>query len=250
LAFLAESQGHGKLPRGNLFDRVRAGIGNYYGNTESTPKEAFTLDDLCSFYPLIRHDSFDGARDWCACCFAFFGLLRINEYMNGNLQLQHVTAHDKGISVIIPFSKTSLLPAQVEMIKRDDLLCPHRAFSTYSSFLHTTFPSLNPVSPLFITQLVSGFTPMSDADFIARIRDLIKIVMPNKNPMSYAGHSFRRGGATTMKLNGVSDSIIQQHGRWKSDAYRQYFDQQSNIDVRLLATQGIRSTSSSTSSRN
>jgi hypothetical protein len=239
IAYLTETQGHGQLPRGALFDRVRAGLGNYFGDVESVPKAALTLDDLCSFYSHIQHNTFAGARDWCACVFAFFGLLRINEYMNGGLQYHHVQPHSLGVTLTIPFSKTSLVPAKVDIVSRDDALCPLRAFSAYSAFLLAGPLPPAASNPFFISQLISGNTAMTDAEFTARIRDIIRIALPGKNPMSYAGHSFRRGGATAMKLAGVSDSVIQQQGRWKSDAYRVYFDRQNNLDVRLLATQGL-----------
>jgi hypothetical protein len=239
IAFFAEKQGHGQLPRGHLFERVRNGISNYFGDSESNPKAAFTLDDLCSIYSHIDHTSFAGIRDWCACALAFFGLLRINEYMNGGLQYQHVQIHSRGISLTIPFSKTSLAPTQVDVSSRDDELCPVKAFSAYSALLHSIAGHLSHSSPLFVSQLSSGIAPMTDAEFLCRIRQVITVALPGKDPMTYAGHSFRRGGATTMKLAGVSDSIIQQHGRWRSDAYRTYFDKQYNMDIRLLATKGI-----------
>jgi hypothetical protein len=42
-----------------------------------------------------------------------------------------------------------------------------------------------------------------------------------------------------MKLAGVHDSVIQRHGRWRSDAYRNYIDVDHNIALRLIATQSI-----------
>ena len=39
---------------------------------------------------------------------------------------------------------------------------------------------------------------------------------------SYSFHSFRRGGAHLASVNGLSDSTIKAHGRWKSEAYLRY----------------------------
>ena len=39
---------------------------------------------------------------------------------------------------------------------------------------------------------------------------------------SYSFHSFRRGGAHLASLNGISDSTIKAHGRWRSEAYLRY----------------------------
>lgn len=40
----------------------------------------------------------------------------------------------------------------------------------------------------------------------------------------YHGHSFRRGGATSLLLKGVSDAMIKTLGRWSSDCYKLYLD--------------------------
>jgi integrase len=37
-----------------------------------------------------------------------------------------------------------------------------------------------------------------------------------------SGHSLRKGGATSLLLRGVSESLVQALGRWKSDAYKSY----------------------------
>ena len=44
------------------------------------------------------------------------------------------------------------------------------------------------------------------------------------NASLYHGHSFRRGGATSLSIAGISNDIIQLMGRWKSDAYKLYID--------------------------
>lgn len=36
----------------------------------------------------------------------------------------------------------------------------------------------------------------------------------------YGLHSYRSGGATTAANNGVSDRLIQKHGRWRSDVFK------------------------------
>ena len=67
------------------------------------------------------------------------------------------------------------------------------------------------------------------------------VAQPDCPSQRYAGHSFRRGGATALKLAGVADSDIQRHGRWKSNAYKLYFDADSPA-FRLIATRALRPT--------
>ena len=56
----------------------------------AVPKVALTMADLTAFYPYFDRSTFEGARDWCACVLAFFGLLRVGEYTDGRLRMQDV----------------------------------------------------------------------------------------------------------------------------------------------------------------
>jgi hypothetical protein len=40
----------------------------------------------------------------------------------------------------------------------------------------------------------------------------------------YSGHSFRRGAASTAKMNGMLDADIQRLGRWNSECFQRYID--------------------------
>jgi hypothetical protein len=197
------------------------------------------MADLVALNPQFNHSSLEGTRDWCACVLAFFGLLRVGEYTDSRLRFQDVRLTSWGVSLTVPFSKTTLIPTQVDIVSRPDILCPARATTEYLSF-RTRLP-LRPSDPFFISCLPSGIAPLSAVDFINRVRGAIQAALPGRDPLVYAGHSFRRGGTTALKLAGVSDSIIQQHGRWKSEAYRAYIDSDNNLNARLMATSALNS---------
>lgn len=241
LVNLAQCLGHPELPRSALYTRFRTGLDNYYADTNvSHPKHSITLSDLCSFYPHMQVATFSGARDWCACVFAFFGLLRINEYTNGALRMEHVQVLEWGVRLTIPFSKTSLAPTQVELVRRHDQLCPARAWERYHALRPLRGLSL-PGDPVFVTDTAGTIAPLTDREFITRIRAVILLAFNGTRDVSdFAGHSFRRGGASAMQLAGVPDSVIQTHGRWQSDAYRVYLDVQHSSDMRRLATSILR----------
>jgi len=241
LVNLAQSLGHPELPRSALYDRFRTGLDNYHADTNvSNPKHSITLSDLCAFYPHMQVSTFAGARDWCACLFAFFGLLRVNEYANGAPQTQHVQLQEWGVRLTIPFSKTSLVPTQVELVRRDDQLCPAQAWERYHALMPLSGLSL-PGDAVFITVSNNTIAPLTDREFITRIRAVIVLAFNGtRDAADFAGHSFRRGGASAMQLAGVPDSVIQTHGRWQSDAYRVYFDVQHSSDMRRLATSILR----------
>jgi site-specific recombinase XerD len=52
----------------------------------------------------------------------------------------------------------------------------------------------------------------------------------------YKGHSFRRGGATSLARAGVQWHTIKKMGRWKSNAYQLYIDH-SHTQLKQAAVQ-------------
>ena len=238
IASRAHTLGHGTLPRHETFRRLRVGIQNFHADQVTQPKRAITMADLRAIHALVDHTTFEGARNWCACVLAFFGLLRIKEYTAGGLKHRHVQLTRTGVAITVPFSKTSLQPARIDLASRNDELCPARALSAYLAFF-TRHPALprRPGDSLFVSRrTLTEYQDMSDTEFIAIVRDLLQRAYPHFDATQYAGHSFRRGGTSALKQWGVSDSTIQLHGRWRSDVYRRYIDVDHNLAVRLQAT--------------
>ena len=67
--------------------------------------------------------------------------------------------------------------------------------------------------------------------FQIKMRQLIEKI--GLDPEVFSTHSFRRGGATFAFKSGVSSELIQLHGDWKSDAYKNYltFDLEDKLQV-------------------
>jgi integrase len=216
---------------------------HYYGpSTVSTPKAALALSDLRSVAPLLDLTAYEDARDWCAFLFAFFALLRINEYMNGGLRHGHVRRTDGGVDITIVSSKTSQHPVTVSIASRGDILCPSSAYDSLLRAIESHHLPADPDTPLFVSRLddsAQRVEPTTDAELVSRLRFYIGAALPGSDPSRYAGHSFRRGGATAMLLAGVQPSVIQRHGRWRSDTWRQYIDTFDNPAVRLIATRSL-----------
>jgi hypothetical protein len=228
------------LPRQGLYLQTRTGIEKFYGDTAAPMRKApVCLDDLCSFARLLPRNTFEGARDWCACLLAFFGLLRIREYMEAGLRVRDVRVAAYGLDIDVLYSKTSLVRATVSVSARGDELCPSRALTAYFAHVRSRGLPARQDDPLFVSFARGTPGPMPADEFIARVRQLYTQAQPDCPPQRYAGHSFRRGGATALKLAGVADSDIQRHGRWKSDAYKAYFDSDSPA-LRLIATRALK----------
>ena len=75
-------------------------------------------------------------------------------------------------------------------------------------------------TPLFIID--KNYQPLSQYTLIQEMRKLLKQM--GLNPLEYSGHSIRRGGTTSLKASGVSDSTIKTIGRWKSNCFEKYIN--------------------------
>jgi hypothetical protein len=63
------------------------------------------------------------------------------------------------------------------------------------------------------------------------------------NAHQYKGHSFRRGGATSLARAGVQEHTIKKMGRWKSSAYQLYIDH-SHVQIKEAAVKAATHTQS------
>ena len=76
-----------------------------------------------------------------------------------------------------------------------------------------------------------------DEDYLRRkLKDvLIKLEL---DPTKYSWHSFRRCGATHASQNHIHPEIFKTHGRWLSDAYLLYVDQdQDRVGLQISDVQ-------------
>ena len=167
--------------------------------------------------------------------FAFFGLLRLREFCSPSLTFTDVKPTTYGIELTVQFSKTTLVPVQVVIIRRDDELCPLAAYQQYITHIDSRLRL--PLTPFF-RLTADRTTAHSDVQFATSLRRLLSIIHPNSPPSNYASHSFRRGGTTAMFMANVAETVIAAHGRWKSLAYRRYFDKA--LPQRMLATAHLR----------
>jgi hypothetical protein len=251
-----------EFPSSTRLQAVVKGIKNYFAHqSASSPRTAITIDNLVALRSGLNLNSFTDARDWCAYLFAFFGLLRVGEYTNGSLRMADFERKSDRIRLTIPYSKTALRPVQIDIAARSDsldpcsaldnllrfypscLLKPSASSTSTSSSSSPSFSSIS--SPLFLLAPCPGSNPLSDQIFSQRLRSLISRCITNVDPRQFAGHSFRRGGATALYLAGVPEADIKRHGRWKSEAVRLYMDSQHNDDVRLNPTRILSRTSPS-----
>ena len=106
-----------------------------------------------------------------------------------------------------------------------------------------TFQSLCPVAAVLSYLAIRPSTPgpffvFSDGSPLSRERLISALSQALKDSgvdtLNFKGHSFRIGAATTAAKAGLSDSLIQAVGRWRSSAFMSYI--RTPKDVLLAAS--------------
>lgn len=187
------------------------------------------LSKLIFAVPLVIPSEYNQFMLRAMMSLAFYCFLRIGEMAvkGGNttkvLQLSDIlisyeNRNPINMTVTIKYYKHSNLQPKTITINCDpgNSLCPVLAMSNY--LMRVKYSS----GPLF--QFPCG-TSVSYAYFSSALKSLLKFI--GLNPEVYKGHSFRIGAATSAAAKGVHLSVIQQMGRWKSNAFKNYIRMQN-----------------------
>lgn len=165
---------------------------------------------------------------WAACVMMFVGLLRRSNVMppsvSGFTPDKHLCRSDisvsgQGYQVSIKWSKTNQFrqaPIKIYLPRRKGHpLCPMKAL-----FMVLNDAPREGQTP-GIGYYESGvYCPLTPPVFIQSLREAL--AGSGVDPTSYAGHSFRRGGATWLHSCGASSEMIKLAGHWSSDCYQRY----------------------------
>lgn len=212
---------------GRLYYVLR-GIRRCHPNSASQ-RLPITPADLRKMIMFIKNSMFsnhDKAMWTCLILVAFFGLLRVSEYVCPAMSTfdteTHLTPADISFStcgsnavINLKCSKTDpfRLGCKIRLAKIGGFLCPYRAIQNYLVFRGT--------------KLGPWFT-FSDGKFVTRkfVSSFLTISLPNN--ININTHSFRIGGASAAASCGIPDSTIKIIGRWSSDCYRRYIHLSDN----------------------
>lgn len=208
-------------------DCVLRGIKRGLGDTPSR-KLPITPALLLQFLGKLDLRSPTDSAVWAAALLLFFGLLRRNNALcspstfdpEGSLRRQDISVHEWGMLVRIRRTKTIQNKERCLMIPLPRMpshrLCPVQAI--FHAFSLT--PGAPSDGPAFVLPCAAGFRPLSPAAFVSRIRSLVSLC--GEDSTRYAGHSFRRGGASWAYSSGVPVDTIRILGDWRSQAYTAY----------------------------
>jgi hypothetical protein len=198
-----------------------------------------TNDILLKIRPYMQLNTYEGKLMWAAFTFAHSCLMRCGEFSTrsykdknfltlGSWKWENRAKHG---TVTLPRSKTSKEPVDIYVFANGSDSCPAAAMSNYMSARIKRRYSIRLDSPLYAME---DGTPLTRKALTRALRSaLISARVPNAE--LYKGHSFRRGGATSLARVGVADSVIKTMGRWKSHAYQLYVD----IDLNIMCSAAV-----------
>jgi hypothetical protein len=207
-----------------MLQRVLRGIQLKGNPNPSRPRLPVTTELLAKFRSILDLRQCEDQLFFAVACVGTYGLFRSGEIFGGSgsgsgllcgdvKQLGHLE-----FQLTLRKSKTDINKQGVviSLFANGSLSCPVRALDAYWQYLGKHLPK---TAPLFC---LSQGVPLKKDLFISMLR--LVIAKLGLSPSDYSGHSFRRGGATSLAAAGVPAAMIKQMGRWKSLAYQVYID--------------------------
>lgn len=169
--------------------------------------------------------NFDKIMLWAAVCLGFFAFMRAGEFTCPSLNAFTPDMLTPGDIAVDSYTSPTHLTVHLKRSKNDpfgagitihlgatgDLLCPVTSMLGYLALRPDT------PGPLFV---FSDGATLSRPRLVQAVRQAL--YSAGVDTTGYSGHSFRIGAATTAARAGLSDSMIQTLGRWKSSAFTAY----------------------------
>jgi len=201
--------------RDNLLQLVCRGIRHQQGDNQRN-RLPITLNILRTLKEQLRQSSYTFQEKlmlWSAFTTAFYGFLRVSEYVN--LHWDDVTHDDEHLAITLHQSTTDPFRCSiiVQIFKTTLSTCPLNAFKCYKDSVTSTS------SNTFLSH-AGRFTPLSRSAVSRVIRQLL--LQAGLNSREYALYSFRIGTTTTAAAADLPAWKIKSLGRWASNAYLSY----------------------------
>jgi len=202
------------------------------GEAKQTTRLPITVELLLQLERWQNFESTEGkmvrAAMWLGTC----GLLRAGEFTVRDknsvlVRRRHLSFHDEEGSALTLLS-TQIAYMQLKLARNKTeqygagatIIISHpRAVSAMTTYLKAS-PNSEKDDPLL--SLKDG-RPLTYSFLMERVHSLL-LSAGVEELDRYKGHSFRRGGATSLHLAGLPDSTIKAMGRWRSFTFATYVD--------------------------
>lgn len=178
-----------------------------------------TVPLLLELRDTLNLDIHDDRLLWASWCLGVFCLMRVGELV-GDRRLRDLSLGSAGGRLWLNRSKTDYLGQGVSLsfYRNSTGACPWTAADLY---VRMSEVSLDADGPLFVK---ADGTRMTRDWLIMEMRAALELL--GYDGSLYNGISFRRGGAQSLALAGVSDRLIQAMGRWRSWCFKLYIGTQ------------------------
>ena len=196
--------------------------------TASRQKHPLTPAILLDIYHVLDMNCPSHAMIWALFLVAFFSFLRKSNLVSStastfdcqrDLTRRDIKFTTSGCFLHIKWSKTRQHKEGLHIVPLPSI--PHSPLCPVTAIHH--FFSLVPASPddlFFCFPTATSLTPVTASLFTMTLKKLVgKLGLA---PTNYSPHSFRWGGATFAFQAGAPEHLLQLHGDWRSDAYKQY----------------------------
>ena len=186
---------------------------------------------------LTLTDSFD-ATFWAACLVAFYSFFRkanllppSREKFDEHSHLRRSDLHlfRWGVVMVVRWNKTIQFKQRTLLIPlprvNESPLCPLTALANAYDLTSDASPS----DSAFMYREGAKLVMLTYNKFLQKLQ--LTLSAAGLNTERYAGHSFRRGGATFAMRCGVPVELIKIQGDWKSNAYKRYLDRLKAVAI-------------------
>ncbi|KAG1734409.1 uncharacterized protein EDB91DRAFT_1250918 [Suillus paluster] len=132
----------------------------------------------------------------------------------------------------IPWTKTTNTEGMdINITAHSHATCPHTALLLHLS-ASSTIPNHAPLFSFETSNNSNSWSPMTKPWFMKCCNDIWVATGHPHMP----GHTFRIGGATKLLLEGVPPDIVAMQGRWKSQAFLDYWHKIESILPLFIST--------------
>jgi hypothetical protein len=222
----------GDMRPGERLRAVKRGVGKLVPDTARRAKRPpVTIEHMHALRAGLNLSNAFDAAVWALACVAFWSCCRLGELLIPSVgtfnPAKHVsrsshrtsrsTSAATSTTFRIPWTKTTGFEGASIVVTRINE--PSDPYSNLLHHLHVN-SSVPDNSPFFAFLTADGgWAPMTRDWFLKRCEDIWETAgMPR-----LTGHAFRIGGATELLLRGVDPMVVQMQGRWRSDAFLEYW---------------------------
>ena len=171
------------------------------------------LNNIMVAIPRLRWPHYWSTTFAAMLALSFHSFLRPGEITSSphNLMFANVSVSDSSLFLTFHQFKHHIgEPVTIQTRAYGGATCPVSRLQAYLKLRG------NQPGPLFCDMSGNPVSYSQYANFFASFKALLQL------PTSISPHSARIGAATHAAANGVSECLIKQLGRWKSDAYTRY----------------------------